>query len=294
MSTSSLGAPTGRSRFVPLHTGLTYHVLEWGSPDLPPLVMCHGFLDFAWTWELVARAGLAERFHIIAPDFRGHGESDRVGAGGYYHFLDYMADLTSLVDCLELERFALVGHSMGGSVATNFTGTFPKRVTRLALLEGLGPPEGDLSVVERIPTWLAGWKKALGRTSRVYPSVEAAARRLQKTDALVTEEIAVWLAERATEPVPGGFQFRHDPLHLTQAPLPFRVAHAELFWSRIECPVLLVDGSESLFRHAGEEVQKRKSRLSNVTEVTLDHAAHMMMRHQPAALARALEEFFAP
>lgn len=282
----------GRSRFVPLATGLSYHVVEWGPPDAPPLVFCHGFLDIAWSWDFLAREGLAERYRMIAPDFRGHGESDRVGAGGYYHFPDYVADLTSLVDGLGLDSFGLVGHSMGGSVVSYFTGAFPDRVNHLALLEGLGPPEGDDALPDRIPHWLRGWKRGLAHKRRPYDSLAEAADRLKKTDPFVDDDTALWLAERATERVDGRYCFRHDPVHLSMGPTPYRVDIASQFWRRINCPVLLVEGSESSFRLAPEIFDERKAYFPHAEQAVIEGAAHMMMRHQPAALARVLDEFF--
>src|SRR5690606_3653321 len=97
----SAGEPVSRS--LQLGTGLRYHVLEWGGdrPDLDhTVVLLHGFLDLAWSWEPTVRAGLAGRFHIVAPDLRGHGDTDWVGPGGTYHFLDYMADVEEIVGAL--------------------------------------------------------------------------------------------------------------------------------------------------------------------------------------------------
>src|SRR5262245_26616302 len=139
-----LHVETPISRRIPLATGLTCHVLEWGGADAAldhTVVLLHGFLDLAWTWVPTVEAGLAGRFHVVAPDVRGHGDSDRVGPGGYYHFIDYLADLDALVRTLGRRRLSLVGHSMGGSIASYYAGVYPDRVHRLALLEGLGPPE---------------------------------------------------------------------------------------------------------------------------------------------------------
>ena len=117
-----------RSRRLALATGLNVHLLEWGSGD-HTVVLVHGFLDLAWGWAEVA-ATLAERYHIIAIDQRGHGDSDWIGAGGYYHFFDYVADLEALCDALALPVIDLVGHSMGGMICGYFAGTRPARVRR--------------------------------------------------------------------------------------------------------------------------------------------------------------------
>lgn len=285
------------SRRVPLATGLTYHVLEWGA-DRPELdhtvVLLHGFLDLAWGWVATARAGLAGRFHLVAPDLRGHGDSDWIGPGGYYHFVDYLADLHDLVDQLGRARVSLVGHSMGGSVASYYAGSYPDRVHRLALLEGLGPPEHRELAPQRVRTWLDSWRRLGSRESTTYPEVADAARRLQRHDPLLTPELARELAERGTTRVANGhIRFKHDPLHLTASPTPFRVSFASEFWQQITCPVLVVEGEQSAFRHATAEWDRRAGFLAHHERAVLAGAGHMMQRHQPATLADMLLEFLA-
>ena len=92
---------------------------------------------------------------VIAPDLRGFGESDRVGAGGYYHFPDYVADVAALIEALAPARLAVVGHSMGGTIAALYAGVAPTRVERLVLIEGIGPPAMDpAAAVDRMAAWL--------------------------------------------------------------------------------------------------------------------------------------------
>jgi pimeloyl-ACP methyl ester carboxylesterase len=285
--------PAGRE--VALGTGLTYHVLEWGGdrPDLDhTVVLLHGFLDLAWGWVATVRAGLAGRFHVVAPDLRGHGDSDRIGPGGYYHFADYLADVDELVRQVGRARLSLVGHSMGGSIAAYFAGTFPERIHRLALLEGLGPPEAEGTLPARVRTWLDAWRGIRARPPRSYASVDEAAARLRANDALLAPDLALELAEHGTRVTADGrFQFKHDPLHTTPGPTPFRLAQAEEFWRGITCPVLLVDGESSVFRHAGEQAERRMQMFHGAERATLPGAGHMMQRHQPALLAALLAEF---
>lgn len=287
-----------KSRRISLATGLDYHVLEWGAeqPELDHTVLLvHGFLDLSWAWEPVVRAGLEGRFHLVAPDMRGHGDSDRIGAGGYYHFFDYVADLEDLAAQLGRDRLSLVGHSMGGSVVSYFAGAYPERVERLALLEGTGPPEQTTPVPDRVRSWLTGWRRARSREPRSYERLDEAAARLQKNDPLLGEELALWLAERGTTRGDDGrFRFKHDPLHLTLGPYPFRVDVARQFWARIRSPVLLVEGEASRLRQPPEEAERRRESFSAAPSVetrVLPEAGHMLQRHQPGALGALLEEF---
>ncbi|MBL8740121.1 MAG: alpha/beta hydrolase, partial [Myxococcales bacterium] len=130
------------------------------------VLLLHGFLDSARTFELLAAPLVQAGFEVVAPDFRGFGRSGRVPPGGYYHFPDYVADLEGIVRTLAPERLFIVAHSMGGSVATLFAGARPERVEKLVIMEGLGPlatpPE---TAPDRMRRWLADLER-IERTPR--------------------------------------------------------------------------------------------------------------------------------
>jgi pimeloyl-ACP methyl ester carboxylesterase len=131
-----------RDKFIDAQ-GLSLHYLEWGEPVGEPLVLVHGFLDQAHSWSPFVAALqelIKQPLWIIAPDCRGHGDSGWVGAGGYYHFPDYVLDLARIVQGLGIKTMKLIGHSMGGTISFLYTGSFPQRVARLVLIEGIGPP----------------------------------------------------------------------------------------------------------------------------------------------------------
>ena len=289
-----VAAPPPTSRRERLATGLEYHLLEWNadSKSEHSVFLIHGFLDLGRSWQPVVESGLGAGLHLVAPDMRGHGLSDRVGSGGYYHFMDYLADLASLVEQLGRERVSLVGHSMGGSITSYFAGAYPERIGRLALLEGLGPPEDTTSVPERVGSWITAWKRQAHSDLKRYADVEAAARRLQRLDNLLDDRMARWLVAHSTRELPdGGLSFLHDPLHLTTGPYPFRLEVAETFWRRVNCPTLFVDGAESFLRHNEAEGARRKAQFKAGRSVTLENAGHMMMRHVPRELAGLLQAF---
>jgi pimeloyl-ACP methyl ester carboxylesterase len=281
------------SRKLQLPTRLTYHVLEWGDPAAGhTLVLLHGFLDFAWTWDATVAAGLGAGLHVIAPDLRGHGDSDWIGPGGYYHFADYLADVHELIELYAPQKLSLVGHSMGGSVAAYYAGSFPERVHRLALLEGLGPRLQNDTGPARVTRWIAAWKEARERPPRSFASVAEAAERMMQHDPLLPRELALKLAEKGTAPaLAGRVRFKHDPLHATPGPYGFSLELAQQFWSGITCPTLIVEGAQSLLRHAPEEEQRRRGFIARAQHATLEGAGHMMQRHQPSMLATLLRTF---
>jgi pimeloyl-ACP methyl ester carboxylesterase len=288
------------SRRIALATALGYHVLEWDAPGDTTFVLVHGFLDFAYAWHEVAPLLGA---HAIAVDLRGHGDSDWIGPGGYYHFMDYVADLDDVIRQLARERVIVVGHSMGGGVAAYWAGTRPSRPAALALLEGLGPPDQSGSeLTARTAQWIDAWRGARGK-SKPMASLADAAARLRKHDPLLGEALALRLAEAGTRaprvtdllaagvsPVAstGGLTWKHDPLHLTMGPYPFRRDQAAAYWRRIACPVLAIDGGQSLLNLPEAERAARRAEIPHCRHAVLDGAGHMMLRHQPAAIAALL------
>ncbi len=279
-----------RSRRLALPTGLTAHVLEWGAEHDTTVLLVHGFLDLAWTWDDLAER-LADRYHVLAPDLRGHGDSDWVGGGGYYHFFDYVADLDWIVARLARPRLAVVGHSMGGSVSSYWCGARPARVAKVALLEGLGPPEVSVPVPDRTGRWIDAWAEARVKAPRVMASLDDAAARLRKNDHLLTEESARRLVARGTYPVAGGFSWKHDPLHLTAGPYLYRRDIAEQFWTRITSPVLVVDGADSRLRVPDTETHARMGFFKDARRVLVAGAGHALQRHRPDDLATLLAQF---
>ncbi|MEO6777555.1 MAG: alpha/beta hydrolase [Kofleriaceae bacterium] len=281
------------SRRIALPTGLTYHLLEWNRAGRSNVtfVLVHGFLDFAYGWHEVAPRLAAEaNAHVVAVDVRGHGDSDWIGAGGYYHYLDYVADLDAVIERVANDQLVVVGHSMGGGIVSYWAGARPQRARAIALLEGLGPP--DQSAVElgaRTAQWIDAW-----RTARVafkpIATRELAAARLRKHDALLGEALALRLATHGTRPVAGGFVWKHDPLHLPMGPHPFRREAAAQYWKRIACPVLIVDGARSTLNLSDAERAERRGHFAQARHVVLPEAGHMMARHQPIELATLLAE----
>jgi pimeloyl-ACP methyl ester carboxylesterase len=250
-------------------------------------VLVHGFLDFAYGWHEVAPL---IGTHVVAVDVRGHGDSDWAGPGGYYYYMDYVADLDDVIRQLARSRVIVVGHSMGGGVAAYWAGARPERVAGVALLEGLGPPDlSEVDVAARAGQWIDGWRNAR-RAFKPMASLEGAAQRLRKHDPLLAEPLALRLAEHGTKPHGAGLVWKHDPLHLTQGPYPFRRDVAAQFWRRITCPVLVVDGADSQLNLPLAERAARRAELRGSRHVVVPGAGHMMMRHQPAAIAALLRE----
>jgi pimeloyl-ACP methyl ester carboxylesterase len=283
-----------RDKFIDAQ-GLSLHYLEWGEPVGEPLVLVHGFLDQAHSWSPFVAALqelIKQPLWIIAPDCRGHGDSGWVGAGGYYHFPDYVLDLDRIVQGLGIKTMKLIGHSMGGTISFLYTGSFPQRVARLVLIEGIGPPSMAFSdAPARMEKWIAEVNQRGRKHFRQYSSIRAGAEQLRQTNPRLDAELALHLARSGMKQSSAGkWVWKFDPLHRTTAPQPFYAGQAIEFLRRIACPVLIVDGAESrqIRRHDSkqrlEEIRDRK-------QVVIENAGHMVHQNNPLALAKVVAEF---
>jgi pimeloyl-ACP methyl ester carboxylesterase len=285
-------AAAPRERFVEAN-GLKHHVLEWNSAAGETVVLLHGFLDLSWSFARVA-ARLASRYHVVAPDFRGHGDSEWVGAGGYYYFPDYILDLTRLLPQLTRERVYIVGHSMGGTVATYYTGLFPDRVHKLALLEGIGPPGDDPALApQRVLEHLRTMDNLRSRKPRTLPSLDVAVETLThiypRAEPVLLRELAQHATRRAPEELEPGLHWKYDPQHRTRSPMPFDERVFAAFIRRITCPVLLVDSTERIA--SGMSNPARQALYTTATKRVLANSGHMMQLDQPDAVAELVMEF---
>ncbi len=277
-------------------SGIRLHYWQVGDPKAKTtVVLLHGFLDIAASWHPIFPQKLPPGTQFFCIDMRGHGLSDRVGRGGYYYFPDYIADLKDWMSVMDLGSMALVGHSMGGSIAAYYAGTYPHSVSKLALLEGLGPKGNHRLAPETMKTWIEGMRKQSRKKPTTYKTLQDAANRLQRYDTKLDHTAALRLATHATKPVAGGVQFCHDLLHLTQGPLEYRVEWAQQFWRAITCPVLFIDGKESEL-YTKDMATERKSHFTNAATkktVTISNAGHMLHRHQPQLVWEHLAAFIA-
>jgi pimeloyl-ACP methyl ester carboxylesterase len=286
---------TPSSLHVPAN-GLTHHVLEWLPPAVgdTTVLLVHGFMDAAATWDMVAPHLAGRGFRVLAPDLRGYGDGARVPAGGYYYFADYVFDVADLVERLVPRGSPLfvVGHSMGGSVANMFAGTFPDRVARLALLEGAGPPDNAHDVgPDRMRGWIDDVRGLQARAPRRMATREDALRRLVGNHPRVPEDVLRRRLDDLARPLPeGGFAWKADPLHGTRGPLPFYAESWKAFARRVACPVLYVSGGPAGWHPHDEEA--RVAAFAGVVRAEIVDAGHMMHWTEPAKLTRTLLEFF--
>jgi pimeloyl-ACP methyl ester carboxylesterase len=276
-----------RDRFV-MANRLRHHLLEWGDAG-DVVLLLHGFLEHAHVWDWVAPRLAEAGCHVFALDWRGHGDSDWIGAGGYYHFADYVADLWGVVRAVG-GTAALVGHSMGGGAAILYAGTEPERVTALVSIEGIGVPDSKPEKApERFATWLRDMEDVATRT-RSPLTLDAAVERIRARFPRFSSDVARHMGWWGTREQDGRRVWKFDPLHQTRAPQPTSAAQARAFCRRVACPVLYVGGTESGSWLPDDDLSERLTAL-RARRITIEGAGHHPHLERPEVLSRVVIDF---
>ena len=290
-----------RSEFVPIRH-LRYHVRQWGtaSPDKTPLVMVHGWMDVSASFQFVIDA-MQQDHWVIAPDWRGFGLTETPYTDNYW-FPDYLADLDFLLDHYVGDRpVNLVGHSMGGHIATLYSGVRPERVAKLVNIEGFGMAATRPS---QAPGRYAKWMDELKTLARgeldlkPYADLEGVAQRLIKTNPRLGTDKAHWLAQHwSSANAQGEWRILGHAAHkITNAQL-FKVDEVLAIYERISAPMLCVVASTDSLKqwwndqYTQPEFMQRIASVPNIRHAVIDDAGHMLHHDQPDVLARLLEEF---
>ena len=290
-----------RSEFVPIRN-LRYHVRVWGepAPGKVPLVMVHGWMDVAASYQFVVDA-FARDHYVIAPDWRGYGLTELPPTDNYW-FPDYLADLDFLLDHYAPDApVDLVGHSMGGNIAMLYAGARPERIRSLVNLEGFGMPATRPA---QAPGRYAKWMNELKAFHRgelalkSYDGIEGVAARLMKTNKRLTQDKAGWLAQHwAQQAADGQWHILGHAAHKIVNANLFRVDEVLELYRAIRSPVLAVEASDDSLGHWWQgrytlaEFHERLKSVADLRIGRIDDAGHILHHDQPEALAKLIEGF---
>jgi len=267
-----------------------HHVVVWPGDD-PPILLLHGFMDCGATFQFVVDE-LATRRTLIAPDWRGFGQSAWAPDG--YWFPQYLADLEALLDAYALETADLVGHSMGGNIALAYAGVRPDRVRRVVTLEGFGL-RGSLpgAAPARYGEWLDQLRRPEAPT--VFPSFAVLADVLRKRNPRLAHERAMFVAHAWAETLDDGrARLRFDPAHKRVNPVLYRREEAEACWRGITAPVAYVAGAESGFLsrlHGAGDPGRMREFIPQLEPHVVEGSGHMLHHDQPGRVAAIIDEF---
>ena len=273
-------SPTTHS-FISQRLRLRY--LDWGNPEAPPLLLIHGGRDHARSWDWTAEA-LRNDFHIIAPDLRGHGDSDW-SPDGEYGLLTNVYDIAQLIHQLKLAPVSIIGHSYGGNIATRYAGVYPQNVHKLISIEGLGAMPSEQAsyeatpVGERIRNWIDQRRMVAARSPRRYANIEDAFARMQQENPNLSKEQARHLTiHGVSQNEDGSYSWKFDNYMRAYPPYDMPLADLYALWAAIECPTLLLYGLDSWASNPVED--GRIQHFKNARVVTFEKAGHWLHHDQ--------------
>jgi esterase len=255
---------------------LDIHYVEWGDPASPPMVLLHGFMAHARTWDLFA-ADLAGDYRVLALDQRGHGDSGRA-PDGVYGPEQYVRDLERFVEALGLRSFVLVGMSMGGRNSMLYASRHPDAVERLVIVD-IGP-EAPPPIAPR-----PGAPEDPG----VFDAPSQVADFLRGQDAYPPEDYRQEVARHSVRRRPDGrYEWKWDPaLRTGRSPV------AGDYWAvlrAIQCPTLVVRGAESPVLPA-EMAERMVREMRDGRLVVVPRSGHAVQEDNAPALIAAVREF---
>jgi pimeloyl-ACP methyl ester carboxylesterase len=258
---------------------LRLHYVDWGNSEAPPLLLLHGGMDHCRSWDWVAER-LRRDWHILAPDLRGHGDSDW-SSDGNYPITGFIYDLSQLIHQQRLTPVSIIAHSFGGAVALRYAGIYPAHVRKIVAIEGLGlsahwkAARARLGMAERMRRWIDERRAQAGRLPRRYPSLEAAFKRMQEANRHLTPEQALHLTQHGVnQNEDGTYSWKFDNDLRVWSPYDMPQADIEELWRQIDCPVLLLYGTDSFIPSPAEDDRARHFR--DVRIVGFERAGHWL------------------
>ncbi len=282
----------------------TLSVLTLGDRRNPPLVIVHGIRDVAASLLVIAQP-LAEKWFVVLPDLRGHGDSDN---SNHYSIWQFVYDLYRVIEALDLATPVIVGHSLGGQIASQHAALFPEQVRALVIVEGLGPPlrshplDTDARLMQQREQLLRTMQ--LPEHSRPLPSVEFAAERLRANNPRLGRERALWLADHGTGIAADGKRYWKFDQRVGQIWLSTDPELNRARWRAIQCATLIVtaDLAHEYWnaqmtipgwsgRFTDEDFAERLECFRNATHVRIANAGHMVHFDAPEELVEAIEGF---
>ena len=285
--------PTSRTYF---SQRLRLHYVDWGNPSAPPLVLVHGGRDHCRNWDWMA-ARLRKDWHVIAPDLRGHGDSQWM-IGGAYSLNDYTYDIAQLIHQTKLAPLTIIGHSLGGNLALRYTGLYPGNVKKVVAIEGMGPPPSftqqmaDQSNIERVQGWIEELRGASGRLPRRYATIEEAYERMQKENPNLSPERAYHLTVHGVnQNEDGTYSWKFDNYVRVFSPRNIEAEALDMqkMWQAITCPTLLFRGTESWASNPLED--GRAAFFKNVRVENIEGAGHWVHHDRLEEFLRLTKEF---
>jgi pimeloyl-ACP methyl ester carboxylesterase len=265
---------------------------DWGTQGKPAMLLVHGGLDHARSWDGVARA-LRDDFHVYAVDLRGHGNS-AWAPGALYSIIEHVLDLATLADIIEKAPIYLIGHSLGAITTLLYAGTFPERVKKLVAIEGVGLPiqERKEPPPDRLRKWIEKVRAAENRAPHHYPNLATAVARMKEANRFLSDAVAEHLTLHGTNwNSDGSIAWKFDNYVRLMPTFVTSPDDAAQILRRIACPTLLFWGRQSFAKDP--ETDPLAMQIADRRIVKVDGAGHWLHHDQLEVFLRETKKFLA-
>lgn len=274
---------------------LTLAGLRTGEETAPVILCLHGWLDnaasFTPLFEQLEQedSPLLKQFNFIAIDWIGHGLSSHRGLDSHYHFVDWVYDLLLLIESQGWDQVNIIGHSMGGMIATAFTSAFNEKVNKLMLIESIGLITLNENPSEQLRNGMLSRLKFQKKQKSTHKTLDSAVKaRMGVSD--LPNHCAHLLVERSLHKVEGGVTWRSDPRLRNISPQRYALKQAIQIVANIHCPVLLILGDTGFdMIQAGLKVFGEH--LEDLTHHTIDGGHHPHME-SPSDVIKFIKNYF--
>ena len=270
---------------------LRLHYVDWGNESAPSMLFVHGIHDHGRTWDDLA-VEFAAHYHVVAPDLRGHGDSQWLH-GSSYQYLDYVYDLHQLVQQAGLGPVTLIGHSMGGAIAALFAGIYPELIAKLVIIEGIGlwsamqPP---VPVRDSIRAWVEGTRELSARLPRRYADLSEAYQRMQQANPQLSEDQALHLTVHGSnQNEDGTYSWKYDNYTHNFSSAGVSSEHVVELWQGIDAPLLIMTAQHGMEHRIGQDGTGKY--FANAQFYEVGEAGHWTYHDQHARVHARIQQF---
>jgi esterase len=261
--------------------GLRLHYINWGMGGHKTMLLLHGFMAHAHTWDEFA-LNFRNRYHIIALDQRGHGES-QWSKNGFYTIDDHLSDIAKIIKILKLRNLIIIGHSMGGRNALFYTACYPENVERLVLIDArlwsnLRNSKALRHQLINLPLQTFSLSEVEQAIQNLYPCLST------KTCKHLAYYGYKKIKDRKFVPK---FDVR---MSLQSNLLDYIAEDLRPFLTNVACPTLVIRGKESLFLSRAD-ARKICSIIPNAKFREIPMATHMPVQENPKVFKKVILDF---